>query len=444
MFPWRWLGFSSLCLIVVVAGFFMASDVAILLAGAALASFGAAATVTFYLLRPLNAIMDATARMANGDFAARASLTTEGPPGKLADAFNRMADRVQSQMEEASRDRGRLAAALNSSIDAVAALDSDGRILFANLGFEQTFNTSSDTVIGEPMVWVLADEQVLDAIRDSQDKGLRQINIVERPGRRFLQVATTPIVGGGEWSVLLVCHDLTDVKRTELVRRDFVANVSHELRTPLAAIKSVVETLQDGALDEPEIARDFLARADEELDRLVLLVEELLELSRIESGEQPVVQEETDVPLLLAEVVRRLSSQAERADIALHLEDGDAGICYVDASRLERAVLNLVQNAIKFTPAGGSVTIQAERKPDALEISVSDTGVGIGSDELPRIFERFYKADHSRASVGSGLGLALVKHAVEAQGGSVRVESTPGEGSTFTISLPVAARYPEP
>jgi two-component system phosphate regulon sensor histidine kinase PhoR len=288
------------------------------------------------------------------------------------------------------------------------------------------------------MVWVLADEQVLDAIRDSRDKGLGQINIVERPGRRFLQVVTTPITGGGDWSVLLVCHDLTDVKRTELVRRDFVANVSHELRTPLAAIKAVVETLQDGALEEPEVAREFLSRADEELDRLVLLVEELLELSRIESGERPVVQEETDVAQLLAEVVRRLSSQAERADVSLRLEHNDVGHCYVDASGLERAVLNLVQNAIKFTPAGGSVTLSSVRSDGVLQITVRDTGIGIGSDELPRIFERFYKADHSRASRGSGLGLALVKHAIEAQGGSVKVDSTPGAGSTFTVTLPVA------
>ncbi len=397
---------------------------------------------TFYLLRPLDAIIDAAGKVANGNFAARATPRPDGAPGRLADAFNRMADRVQAQMAEASQERGRLEAALNSSIDAVAALDSDGRILFANLGFEQTFGTPSNNAIGEPMIWILADEQVLDAIRDSRDKGLRQINIVERPGRRFLQVVTTPIVGGGEWNVLLVCHDLTDVKRTELVRRDFVANVSHELRTPLAAIKAVVETLQDGALEEPEVAREFLSRADGELDRLVLLVEELLELSRIESGEQPVVQEETDVQLLLAEAVRRLRSQAERAEVTLLLEDRDLGVCDLDASRLERAVINLVQNAIKFTPAGGSVRIAGERKQREIEIVVSDTGIGIGSDELPRIFERFYKADHSRASVGSGLGLALVKHAVEAQGGRVRVESTPGEGSTFTITVPVSEIVP--
>jgi two-component system phosphate regulon sensor histidine kinase PhoR len=442
MFPWRWLAFSSLCILVVIAGFIAGDGIGMLLAGAALAGLGAAATVTFYLLRPLDAIIDTAGRLAAGDFAARTTPRPDGTPGRLADAFNRMADRVQGQMESASQERGRLEAALNSSIDAVAALDSNGRILFANRGFEQTFDTRSDAVIGEPMVWVLADEQVLDAIRDSREKGLRQIHIVERPGRRFLQVVTTPIVGGGDWNVLLVCHDLTDVKRTELVRRDFVANVSHELRTPLAAIKSVVETLQDGALEEPEVAREFLTRADGELDRLVLLVEELLELSRIESGEQPVVLEDTDVQGLLQEAVRRLNSQAERAEVTLSLEDAALGIARLDASRLERAVINLIQNAIKFTPPGGRVTVAGSRTAGAVEIAVRDTGIGIGSDELPRIFERFYKADHSRASVGSGLGLALVKHAVEEQGGTVKVDSTPGEGSTFTITVPISASVP--
>src|SRR5690606_3409741 len=215
---------------------------------------------------------------------------------------------------------------------------------------------------------------------------------------------------------------------TELVRRDFVANVSHELRTPLAAIKAVVETLQDGALEEPDVAQEFLSRADQEVDRLVLLVEELLELSRIESGEQPLVQEDTDVQQLLAEVMQRLQSQAERVGVTLVLEPADLGLCYLDATRLERAVINLVQNAIKFTPAGGTVTLSGRREPGHLVIEVQDTGIGISQDQIPRIFERFYKADHSRASVGSGLGLALVKHAVEAQGGTVAAASTPGEG----------------
>src|SRR5690606_37497544 len=164
---------------------------------------------------------------------------------------------------------------------------------------------------------------------------------------------------------------------------------------------------------------------------------ELLELSLIESGEQPVNPRPTDVSALLREAVRRLDQQAARAAVKVSVEGEDTGLCNVDPARLERAVVNLVQNAIKFTPPGGRVTVTGRRTPEELVITVEDTGIGIAREELPRIFERFYKADHSRASGGSGLGLALVKHAIEAQGGTVRVESTPGTGSTFTVSLPL-------
>src|SRR5688572_14190985 len=167
------------------------------------------------------------------------------------------------------------------------------------------------------------------------------MTLVERPGHVYLQVVTSPIAGGGEWSVLLVCHDVSDVKRTEQIRRDFVANVSHELRTPLAAIKSVVETLAEGALSDEAV--------DQEVDRLVLLVEELLELSRIESGEQPLVRQDTDVATLLAEVSQRMRSQSERTRVGLSLDVApDVGSASIDPSRIERAVVNLVQNALKL------------------------------------------------------------------------------------------------
>jgi two-component system phosphate regulon sensor histidine kinase PhoR len=376
--------------------------------------------------------------IARGDFSARVWPRPSGPAGELADAVNSMAEQVQQQMASASQERSRLAAALNSSIDAVAALDGAGRILFANLAFERAFGRSQMEIAGRPFAWVLADEQVLEAIRASREQQLRQISNVEVSGRQFLQVVTTPIAGGGEWSVLVVCHDLTDVKRTEQVRHDFVANVSHELRTPLAAIKSVVETLAEGALQDETVAQEFLRRADQEVDRLVVMVEELLELSRIESGEQPLAREDVDVAVLLAEVVERLRPQAEHAQIELRLELApELGRASLDVSRIERAVLNLVQNALKFTPEGGAVTVAAARNAHELRVEVRDTGIGIAPADLPRIFERFYKADQSRASVGSGLGLALVKHAVEAHGGSLGVSSEPGKGSVFSFTIPV-------
>ncbi|HEY4684511.1 MAG TPA: ATP-binding protein [Dehalococcoidia bacterium] len=391
------------------------------------------------LLRPLASVKQAAAAIAAGDFGARVWPRPAGEVGELADAFNRMADAVQEQMTDASAQRGRLEAALNSSIDAVVALDGDLRVLYANVAAERLFQRPAAEVAGKPFVWYMPNEQVLDAVRASRDRGERHVNVIERPGRQYLQAVTTPIVGGGDWAVLVVFHDLTDVRRTELVRRDFVANVSHELRTPLAGLKSVIETLAAGAIEEPKLAHEFLDRADDEVDRLIQLVEELLELSRIESGEVPLVVAPADVAALLSDVAEHLRPQAERKGVSLSLRVGeDVGSADLDARRLERALSNLVHNAIKFTPEGGAVTVSAERAGDRLVVKVSDTGIGVAAEDLPRIFERFYKVDHSRASGGSGIGLAVVKHTVEAHGGSVKAESELGRGSTFSFSLPVA------
>jgi two-component system phosphate regulon sensor histidine kinase PhoR len=236
-----------------------------------------------------------------------------------------------------------------------------------------------------------------------------------------------------------VFHDLTDVKRVEDVRRDFAANVSHELRTPLAAIKSVIETLQGGAMEDPAVALDFLKRADGEVDRLVQMVEELLDLSRIESGELEVRKETVDVGETATAAVERLRPNAHRAGISLTV-DVAPGLPSVTGDRvtLERAVINLVHNAIKFTEAGGSVDVLVRPVDGGVEVAVQDTGAGIEPQDLPRVFERFYKADRARRAGGTGLGLAVVKHTVEAHGGRVSVESTLGSGSTFRFWLPPA------
>ena len=211
----------------------------------------------------MGVMADAADQMAHEDLNVDEWPRTPGPAGRLADAFNALAHRVQDQMADTSQERSRLAAALNSSVDAVAALDRDGRVLFANLGFERVVGHAQLDIVGEPLAYSLPDPHVLDAVRSSRERGERSVSLVERPGHVYLQVVTSPIAGGGEWSVLLVCHDVSDVKRTEQIRRDFVANVSHELRTPLAAIKSVIETLAEGALSDETVAQDFLRRADQ-------------------------------------------------------------------------------------------------------------------------------------------------------------------------------------
>jgi two-component system phosphate regulon sensor histidine kinase PhoR len=432
---------SLLVLVLATAGVFaLAESVeAEIVATAAVACVALAlgAWLSRSFLLPLGELTDAARRIAAGDNTARVQTADASEIGTLVGAFNDMVDTVQQRVATASQERGRLAAALNSSVDAVVAVNAEGLVLYANSAAERLFQHPASEIVGRPFAWTLPNDAVIEAIRSSRERMVSIATEIERPGRQYLQVVTNPIGGGGDWSILVVFHDLTEVRRTDQIRRDFVANVGHELRTPLAAIKSVVDTLEDGAINEPEVAREFLSRADAEVERLVQMVEELMELSRIESGVLPLNVAPVNIATLIGDGLNRLRPEAERKDITLSLMVDPEAEFPLDARRIEHAIVNLVHNAIKFTPEGGSIAVSAKRETDALALSVSDNGIGIAREDLSRIFERFYKVDQSRASIGSGLGLAVVKHTVEAHGGTVRAESGPGAGSTFTITLPL-------
>jgi two-component system phosphate regulon sensor histidine kinase PhoR len=379
----------------------------------------------------------AAAQIAAGQLSARASLLdAEG----ATVAFNAMAEHVEHIIESIGQEREILMAALNSIGDAVVAVDADTNVVFANTAARQTFGSTGTPLVGNPFVWMLPDEQIVEALRASRDEQVPSTRSIERPGKQYFQVTTAPILEAGEWRALAVFHDITQVRRVEAVRRDFVANVSHELRTPLAAVKAVIETLESGALDEPVVAKDFLGRADAEVDRLVRMVEELLELSRIESGDVPLEQRPVDIALVVEEAVARLKPQAVKQGLELEAEIiGELPAVTGDREHLERVVVNLVQNAIKFTPSGGKVNVGARAMPEGVEVTVSDTGAGIFPEDIGRVFERFYKADRARQSGGTGLGLAVAKHTVEAHGGTIEVRSDPGKGAVFTFTLPAAA-----
>jgi len=390
------------------------------------------------IMRPLGRLTRAARSIASGNLAERVRPRPSGEVGELADAFNHMAESLQELVAVVSQERERLIAVLNSSVDAVLAVDAEGRITFANQAAERLLARSQPDLVGKHFAWAMPDEEVIEALRASREDGRRETRLVERANRQYFRVITTPIIGGGEWAALVVFHDLTDVRRVEQVRRDFVANVSHELRTPLASIKSVIETLEGGALEDEAAARDFLSRADAEVDRLVQIVEELLELSRIESGELPMSRERVEMASVLADAVERLRPQVEKQGLSLTVDiAADLPPIIGDAERLARVVVNLLHNAVKFTPSGGSVHVWAGLVESAVVVKVIDTGVGIAPEDLPRIFERFYKSDRARASGGTGLGLAVVKHIVEAHGGTVSAESEQGRGSTFSFSIPV-------
>jgi two-component system phosphate regulon sensor histidine kinase PhoR len=381
----------------------------------------------------------AAREIGQGELTARLEHGPGDEMGLAYEEFNRMAAHLESRVAAASQERNRLMAALNSSLDAVVAVDADSSVTFANAAVLGLLGRAPEEITGHPFVFIMPDPAAIEGLRASRERAESTSLVIERPNRRFLRAIITPIVGGGAWSSLVVFHDMTDVKRVEEVRRDFVANVSHELRTPLAAIKSVIETLEAGAIDDKKVAYDFLGRADSEVDRLTQMVEELLELSRIESGELSMSHELLDARAIIDSAADRMRPPAERAGLTLRtLVAPDLPQLHGDRVSLESAVVNLVHNAIKFTPEGGRIEIIARRDNGGVTIEVADTGVGIEPADLPRVFERFFKADRARRAGGTGLGLALVKHTAEAHGGRVEAESRLGEGSRFRVWLPAA------
>lgn len=411
------------------------ATVALLLAFSALAitSF-----IAIRLARQSSQVTDAARAIAAGDVSVRVPQNEGG--SKLGETFNLMTASVAELVEGARAERGRLLAALDSSVDAVAALDADGQVTYANSAAAVLLNRSADELVGSHFAYLLPSDDVVEALRTSREQGVARTCVVQRSPGEWLQVSTAPIVEGGGWSALVLIHDLSDVKRVEQVRREFIANVSHELRTPLAGVKSVLETLESGALGDEKTAREFLARADMEVDRLVRLVEELLELSRIESGEVPMAREQVDMDEVLRNAVGRLKHVADQAEVSLTVEGSTRdGTVIGDTDRLERVVINLINNAVKFTPPGGAVTLAKGVTDGSMTVTVRDTGVGIDPDDMPRVFERFYKVDRSRQEGGTGLGLAVVKHTIEAHGGTVGVDSTPGAGSTFWFRIPITS-----
>ena len=433
------LGYVIAALAVVVALVFAEAPIG--LAGIVAVAFVVSGvtlyTATARVSESARLVVGAAREIAQGDVPIRLETGSEDELGSVIAEFNRMASSLEIRVAEASQERNRLMAVINSSVDAIVAVDGANNVTFANAAVAAMLDRDPANVVGHPFAFLMSHPEVIMGLRESRDAGLRSSHVVELPSRKVLRAIITPIVGGGAWSSLVVFHDLTDQKRVEQVRRDFVANVSHELRTPLAAVKSVIETLDAGAVDDPAVAREFLGRADGEVDRLVQMVEELLELSRIESGELPLSHDPVDMAGAIASAVDRLRPQAERLGLSLAMEIG-AGVPPVAGDRvsLERAVVNLVQNAIKFTPEGGAITVRLEPDDGGAAVSVRDNGVGIEPEDIPRVFERFFKADRARRAGGTGIGLALVKHTVEAYGGRVKVESELGTGSTFRFWLP--------
>lgn len=402
------------------------------------------------IIRPINDLTILTSAMAAGQLDQRSEPRGNDEIAQLGRSFNRMAIELGETIGIISDERAKLAALLETMGDGLLVIDHDGAISLANSAAERLLapvgarGRSGGTrreVRGRPLIEITHDRELPDLVRDVRQHGQVRSALLEvSGGRRALRAVAAPVRGVAGGPVLLVLQDLTEVRRLETARRDFVANISHELRTPLATVKALVETLEGGAIEDGPMARHFLGLMGEEVDHLTQLVRELLELSRIESGQVPLERAPTAPLSLIAPAVARLRPQAERAAITLDAAE-DAGLPTVlaDPERVGQVLLNLLHNAIKFTPPGGRIAVMAERRGEEVAISVRDSGSGIAPDDLPRIFERFYKADKARSGGGTGLGLAIAKHLVQAHGGTLSARNNAdGPGATFTFTLPVA------
>jgi two-component system phosphate regulon sensor histidine kinase PhoR len=359
--------------------------------------------------------------------------------GQLTQVFNLMSTRLSGQITDLETERARLEAVLQKMTDGVLIVDAEGLVQLLNPAAEKMFSISLSPAVGKPLIEVVRHHQPSEMWQHCRATGESQrveFDVGLRLSLQGIATSLSPVLPG---STLLLFQDLTRQRQIEHMRRDFISNVSHELRTPLAALKALTETLLGGALADPPAARRFLEQIETEVDSLSLLVTELLELSRIESGRVPLNLVPTRPIDIVQPAVERLQLQVDRSGLNLHVDcREDLPAVMADASRVQQVLVNLLHNAIKFTTPEGEVNVSAIRQEQWVQFAVSDTGIGIAPEDLPRIFERFYKVDRSRASSGTGLGLAIARHLVEAHGGRIWAESEPGKGSTFYFTIPLA------
>jgi two-component system phosphate regulon sensor histidine kinase PhoR len=414
-------------------------DVAFATVSAAALAIAVAIIVAGRITGPLEDLRRQAGVLATGRLDAVVRPAGARELGDLALAFNAMAADLRRLVTEQERSRARLEATLANLNDGVVITDEAGAVVRLNAAASRMLGATSTEVIGQPFVVVSRDHDLaglLDAALGMDEP--RTATIAFGRDGRILDASAQPFSGGGERLGLMVLRDVTELRRLERVRREFVANVSHELRTPLASIRAVVETLETGAVEDPAVAGEFFRRIIGEVDHLVELVDELLDLARLESGRAVLTADVCDPVDMLMRAVERLRTQVERAGLAIRVEAAlDLPQVWVDRGRIEQVLINLIHNAVKFTPEGGEIVVGAQLTDGMLQVSVRDTGIGITAEELPRVFERFYKTDTARRSAGSGLGLAIAKHIVQGHGGTIWVESTPGHGATFSFTMPL-------
>ncbi|AJH76984.1 two-component system histidine kinase PnpS [Heyndrickxia coagulans] len=399
--------------------------------------------------RPIEASIEVSNRLIKKDYDSRVHINASGELRQLTKAINNLAHNLKQQMNEIDENEQQLTAVLENMDSGVMLIQTSGRIMLVNRAMEEMTGLSSGKLIGKRHIEAgksFGLSQLIDRSLKTGERFRDEVHLYY-PKERILDAHIAPYVGeSGELrGVVAVLHDVTETRRLEQIRSEFVANVSHELKTPVTSVKGFAETLLDGAMYDEATLREFLKIIYDESDRLHRLISDILDLSRIEQHRIPLKMEQLNVVDVITETAQTMRKRIEKKQLELVLPQKRHVMMEADKDRLRQILLNLVTNAIAYTPDKGRIEISLIERENELDLIVSDTGIGISEKDLPRIFERFYRVDkaRSRQSGGTGLGLAIVKHLVESYHGKIRVESEEGKGSTFIVTLPRTQTRPD-
>jgi two-component system, OmpR family, phosphate regulon sensor histidine kinase PhoR len=391
---------------------------------------------------PIAGMVKAAQAMRDGDLSVRAPVLEKGPLAPLSHALNELAAATSRSADALKKELDLVSGIVDGMAEGVIVFDEDGYVVLANMAARR-LAVSGDDILGKSAIEALRNAGLAEAVDRALtrgESGVREIETGGVLGRRLL-VRTSKRAGkvGG---VIAVLHDVTDLRRLETIRTEFVANVSHELRTPVTAITTAVETLLGGALDDPKDAAEFVEMIERNARRLRRLVDDILDLSKIEGKAYKLSPQVQDLLPIIGAARKLVEDAAGRRRMRV-IVDAPAGLsAFIDRHAFEQVLGNLLDNAVKYAGEGASITVTARAEGDATVVSVSDTGAGIAPQHLDRLFERFYRVDtgRSREMGGTGLGLAIVKHLVEAMCGTIAVKSALGRGTTFTIHLSRVAK----
>ncbi|MBW1771731.1 MAG: PAS domain-containing protein [Deltaproteobacteria bacterium] len=393
---------------------------------------------------PIKEIEKSAQCFARGELDCRVPVSNLTEIGSLSETLNQMAGELQERIHTITAQRNELEAVLSSMVEGVLAVDMDEKIMNMNHAAARFFGCSPDAAVGRTIQEVVRNTDLQRFVGKALSSEVRveQDIALFSDGERILGAHGTPLRGAGEHreGTLIVLEDVTRLRRLENIRKDFVANVSHEIKTPVTAIKGFVETLGDGAMQNPEDAKRFLGIIDRHVDRLEAIIEDLLSLSRIEQEEEKeeILLANHPIRDVLVSAIQVCQPKAKRKNVAISLSCSEDLSAEINATLLEQAIVNLLDNAIKYSHVDSEIRVSAKQNDQDILIDVRDQGMGIEKQHLSRLFERFYRVDKARSRKlgGTGLGLAIVKHIVQVHRGRVAVDSVPGHGSTFSIHLP--------